>query len=127
MASNTTKPFLVAPEYPEVERIWDPPAQVRAVEPAVRKIDLGKAPSPFRHIRRQWGSPKRILVQVVRYWRRRRLAGLALDENKKCPACGARFGRIEFEAASNEVRHTCLKCAAIFYEPPIVDPTLWRR
>ena len=55
-------------------------------------------------------------------WRASRAASRArIDPNAKCPACGARNGRIKWLAASALVQHTCLDCAAIWCEPPLME------
>ena len=62
-----------------------------------------------------------------------RIYNAVIDPNSKCPACGARNGKlktvmVETEKKPNKtvmVEHTCGVCIATWYEPTVVKPEKW--
>jgi hypothetical protein len=63
----------------------------------------------------------------------RRMYNLVVDPNSKCPACGARQGKLKCVTVDRSqkpnttvmVQHTCGVCSALWYEPTILKPELW--
>jgi hypothetical protein len=62
-----------------------------------------------------------------------RIRNAVIDPNSKCPACGARNGKlkavmVETQAKPNKtvmVEHKCGVCEAQWYEPTVVKPEKW--
>jgi hypothetical protein len=63
----------------------------------------------------------------------RRIRNLVIDPHSKCPACGARNGKLkclpcetkEKPNATMMIEHTCEVCGAQWYEPTILNSELW--
>jgi hypothetical protein len=62
-----------------------------------------------------------------------RIRNAVIDPNSKCPACGARQGKLECMTVRTPqkpnvgvmVQHQCQICHARWYEPTIVKPEKW--
>lgn len=62
-----------------------------------------------------------------------RIRNAVIDPNSKCPACGARNGKLECMTVRTPqkpnvgvmVQHQCAVCRAKWYEPTIVKPEKW--
>lgn len=70
------------------------------------------------------GKFRTFLADVILRWR---VSRTKANQNEKCPACGHRTGRIEFESKSARLWHHCLICRARWSESPILNPTEWHR
>lgn len=62
-----------------------------------------------------------------------RIRNAVIDPNSKCPACGARSGKLDCMTVRSPqkpnvavmVQHQCQICHARWYEPTIVKPEKW--
>lgn len=74
-----------------------------------------------------------MIAWLRKLWHSWRVYLAEIDPNSKCPACGARNGKLKCTQVERNtkpnstimVQHECLTCHAVWYEPTILKPELW--
>lgn len=107
------------PGHPLQEEIETEKLVAARVQPSdsIQQDEAPESQSLFARIRT-------FLLDVILRWR---VSRTKANQNEKCPACGHRTGRIEFESKSARLWHHCLICRARWSESPILNPTEWHR
>jgi hypothetical protein len=62
---------------------------------------------------------------LSRRWFLWRVARATIDQNEKCPNCGWRLGRIEWNYQLKKNVHQCLRCRAKWTSDPMLASAEW--